>query len=751
LELLDQSAFPQLPIWQGANFGGGIKITAPAMPSFNKEVKLAFPVPQNAPQGAFYYVYRRLVDPNDNSKILFETIDHAFVQGTGANEQVVTASPPFCGYMNSFGNFLATAAASYQPIQAAVTFTFMMWDYDPNQAGVASQGLIAGRVFQNDAFGNAGALLNGAVATIALTDNPQYVTTSVLACGTYSLFDPQRGSGTRSVTATATLPTFDPTTGNTTTQKQTIVDTANEVNGAQPNDSLFSVTAGLYNQYRNIGRLNFTFSPATPPPPPPQISIRLFTLDANNNNLRVQTSGILQTGTQLVIAFKSNLTVQSASINGTPLSVIKPDVGDTVNGVAETKLLDARVQGLYPAGNPGTYTITASAVNPLTLAPASVSISILVVAAGGSNNTAISCAPTPPATAASCTFPQVVSVSPDNGATSVAPSVFPQVTFSEPVKNVTTANVVLKDSSGTIVPVQFLGVRSDGSVVNPVQPNDTVTSITIQPTLGLKFNQTYSLTLNAKNASGCLDSNGHPYTTNGSDGSPLIIDTNTSQNGPLCMPPFPAPASGSSMALPYTFTTFGPQDLGGTASQYPVLTRPVIIGQRAYVGEFLSVSTSGVGTFDISDPSNPWDLGVGASFVGRVIDAAGQQNSPVTGRGLLAFSAGAAEDLSIPGNVWLYDIPSDCANTQAPPTCPVPSRVGAVSVSSSATQAGIATRLVMKDNYLYSFTFLQGLQVVDLRQAISEYQQVYSTNPTQFGQAVSTEGNGFAMDAVGLT
>jgi hypothetical protein len=49
-------------------------------------------VPQNAPQGAFYYVYRRLVDPNDNSKILFETIDHAFVQGTGANEHVVTAS-----------------------------------------------------------------------------------------------------------------------------------------------------------------------------------------------------------------------------------------------------------------------------------------------------------------------------------------------------------------------------------------------------------------------------------------------------------------------------------------------------------------------------------------------------------------------------------------------------------------------------------------------------------------------------------
>jgi PKD domain/Bacterial Ig-like domain len=748
LNLLDQTAFPQLPSWPGANFSSGIQITAPAMPSFNKEAKLAFPVPANAPPGAFYYVYRRLVDPNDNTKVLFETIDHAFVQGTGSNAQVVTASPPFCGYMNSFGNFLAAAAASYQPLQTAITFTFMMWDYDPNQAGVASQGLLAGRVFQNDANGNPGPLPNRATATITLTDNPQYMTTTTPACGTYSLFDPQRGGGTRSLTATATVPTFDPSTGNTVTQKQTIVATSAEVNGIQPDDSIFSVTAGLEAQYRNIGRFNFTFAPATPPPPPPQINIRLFTLDANNNNLRVPVSGILQTGTQVVIAFKSNLTVQGASINGTPLTVIKPDVGDTINGVPEQRLLDARVQGLYPVGNPGTYTITASAEDPLTLAPVSVSISILVVAAGGGNSTVTSCAPIPPATAALCTLPQVVSVSPDNGATSVPPSVFPQVTFSEPVSNVSTANIVLKDSSGAMVPILFLGVRPDGSVADPVQPTDIVTSITIQPTFGLKFNQTYSLMLNAKNTNGCLDSNGNPYTTNAPDGTPLIVDTNKPPHGPLCMPPFPVLPSGSSAFLPYTFTTFGPQDLGGTASQYEVLTRPVIIGQRAYAGEFLGVVNSGVGTFDISNPANPQDLGVGASFIGRVIDAAGQQNSPVTGTGLLAFSAGAAEDLSIPGNVWLYGVPSDCANTQAPPTCPVPNRVGAVSVSSSATQAGIATRLVMKDNYLYTFTFLQGLQVIDLGQAISEYQQVYSTNPTQFGQAVSTEGDGFAMDAV---
>jgi len=60
----------------------------------------------------------------------------------------------------------------------------------------------------------------------------------------------------------------------------------------------------------------------------------------------------------------------------------------------------------------------------------------------------------------------------------------------------------------------------------------------------------------------------------------------------------------------------------------------------------------------------------------------------------------------------------------------------------------VALRLSMLDQYLYASTFLQGLQTIDLNQAVAEYQQVYSTNPTQFGQAVSTDGDGFAMDAI---
>src|SRR5260370_1612907 len=54
----------------------------------------------------------------------------------------------------------------------------------------------------------------------------------------------------------------------------------------------------------------------------------------------------------------------------------------------------------------------------------------------------------------------------------------------------------------------------------------------------------------------------------------------------------------------------------------------------------------------------------------------------------------------------------------------------------------------MKDQFLYTSTYLKGLEVIDLNQAVAEYQSVFSSNPSQFGQAVSTEGNGLARETV---
>jgi hypothetical protein len=72
--------------------------------------------------------------------------------------------------------------------------------------------------------------------------------------------------------------------------------------------------------------------------------------------------------------------------------------------------------------------------------------------------------------------------------------------------------------------------------------------------------------------------------------------------------------------------------------------------------------------------------------------------------------------------VWLYDV-SDPDK---------PARVGAVSATTSTTQDGTVLRLFMKDQFLYTSTFLKGLEVIDLQQVVAEYKSVFSSDPTQF-------------------
>ena len=47
-------------------------------PRFRQEVDLAFPRPEGAPEGAFFYVYRKIELPG--GRVAFETIDQAFVE-----------------------------------------------------------------------------------------------------------------------------------------------------------------------------------------------------------------------------------------------------------------------------------------------------------------------------------------------------------------------------------------------------------------------------------------------------------------------------------------------------------------------------------------------------------------------------------------------------------------------------------------------------------------------------------------------
>jgi Bacterial Ig-like domain/Bacterial Ig domain len=696
LTLLDQTAFPQLPSWPGLNFGSGMRVDAPAMPTFNKEVKLAFPVPAGAPGNAFYYVYRRITD--QNGKVYFETIDHAFVQGTGANAQVVTASPPFCGYHNPTGNFNIAAAASFTgTVQFSPFQTFvLMWDIAQPVAGlpgIGSPGLIVGLVQQivppgpGQPFTTYQKYVNNVI--ISLDADQSQVATYNAQCSTFTIFDPHLGGGTRSITAT------DGT--------NTIHAAVDEVNGIQVSDATYAIYAGLENQYRNIGRVTLTFPPSTPVPPPPLINIGIFTLDSSNQRQPIQ--GIIQSGVPLVITFatSSTLTVTGATINSSEYAVTPDSAAKTGDGLKHYIL-----SGSYSSQAAGTYTIVATALDSLDPTnTVNESRSFLVVAAGGSNSSVTVGA-----------GPVVINSIPLQNARRVPVTTFPTVAFSEPVKNVP-VNITFTDAEGNAPPVVLVGIRSDGTVANPVGAGDFITSLTVQPIDGLKYNEQYTLTLGAG-----------------------IVDQN-------------APAL-SLQVFTLRFATTTPQELGSTPSSDTLsATRGVVIGDRVYLGEYVNATIGGLDIVDITDPSNPVDKGVAASFIGRAMDAAGEASSPVprcqvdpptasctstSGGPLVAVAAGqpGTSDLIIPSNVWLYDVST--------PDQPV--RVGAVSATTSTTQDGLLLRIFMKDQFLYTSTAFKGLQVIDLNQAVAEYQSVFSSNPSQFGQSITTEGNGFATDTV---
>jgi hypothetical protein len=106
--------------------------------------------------------------------------------------------------------------------------------------------------------------------------------------------------------------------------------------------------------------------------------------------------------------------------------------------------------------------------------------------------------------------------------------------------------------------------------------------------------------------------------------------------------------------------------------------------------------------------------------------------------GMLAVAAGfGSQEIPLPSNLLLYDVSGDQMT-----------RVGGVSVTSSAVNVGQILRVAVTGNFAYTAVFPGGIEVVDLQQAITEYNEALSTNITQFEVQISTDGQGFANDAV---
>jgi hypothetical protein len=199
----------------------------------------------------------------------------------------------------------------------------------------------------------------------------------------------------------------------------------------------------------------------------------------------------------------------------------------------------------------------------------SATTTVRVIAAGGSATDPLP--NDPPAVTAAQTVPKA-------NATGVPVTIYPQVVFTEPVTHVPGHVTLTEAASGAVVPVMLLGVGPSGPV-SVDSDGAVVTSLTIQPAVGLKYATRYRLSLTSD-----------------------IVDTDTN-------PSTGAPAPKALAAYATEFTTFGPEAIGHTEEAF-ASPRIVIVDNRGYVA---TPVTSGVGStrlrvFDVSDPVTPTEI-----------------------------------------------------------------------------------------------------------------------------------------------
>jgi hypothetical protein len=582
------------------------------------------------------------------------------VEGEGASAKVVTASPPFSGYSDSYGNIAAIGdtlggGVGGFVLNSLADQNFMMqWTFSQPLIGVASQDIVVGKVLRtippgpgqtNPTF----APIAGALIT-RTDDTAQHNFALSGKDGLFSMFTTRLGAAT--IPITITLQTGEKQ------QLDAIVE-----NTAQPDDSNYSLQPDTYRLYKNVARVTVTFGPVAPTPAAPQMDIRIFSLDASNK--RTEISGLVPAGTRLAIGVAStkdpSLDIRSLSVNGQPVP-FGPDSG-------VPKLIVSTSADFVPT-QAGIYTVSALALSPLGGPPVTASKDFRVLASGETNSTIDQ-----------NTAPTVVSVVPVNHAQRVSPNVFPQVVFSEPVTRVP-GNITLKDDQGTSVDFTLLAVgRTDALGNTPVFDNlqdssAAVTAVTLQPKNSLKYATTYTLTVNQ--AIRDLDASPKP-----------LANVFTSQ-----------------------FTTMGPQLLA-TPTDVFSSPRVVILNDNAYIGRLLGDN----GSLEAYSTENPGFLGSPIGTVGiqgPPTDLAGEvDNSPNgIGRPYVAVATGLSAFIR-PSNVWIYDA-SDPTNLTA---------LGVVGMSGDAAQQGVTLRLTVKDGVAYASTFLKGIQTFNVSEVVNAYQE----------------------------
>ena len=719
---------PDYPDLAGG-FGNALKIEASEETHFKKEVDLAFPVPAeldpsptcvkpppNSPpppigpkpcaKDAFFQVYRRIEGPCPGGAeecaraarpVYFETVDTAFVEGDGGNRKVVTASYPFTGYRDGWTRWDPIAGAGFESLGGAVggaaiggvatAWAMTMWTVTALLPGASVSGVITGRV-QWPVFkpGKTDPVYEG-VAGVTLRrddslDQGATIAFSEGSEGRFTFFDPHFKGGTVEVRAEY----------NGQIYKGTAFAVERSDTKILTDPGLAPLVAGGY--FKNIATVNITLPGPTPAAAAPKFGIHVMKV---TNDKRAEVSTVIA-GTPLVIGFTSAdddgaiATVISASVNGQAKNVIKETAPPSVLPMNFLLQDPGTSDGAFVPTQAGSYTVTATALPPF--GPAVTEQKVFrVLAAGGSTTSALP------------GRPGAIFVAPKNGQKGVPVTVFPVITFSEPVTKVL-GNVKLLDGQGNPGPALRLagvGVNTAGEavVLDTITPTSKVTSLTIEPVGGLKFGETYRLVVT-------------------SDVEDLDQPT------PSAFVPFES-----------TFETFAPEAVGGSADQTQMVGLAVM-DDRAYALE--TEYLGGVGAsqqngilhiYDVNDPLEPKNIPPGARIIYPPRDIAVLKQTSSDGQGnettqkLVALAASSRtywqlqgeivyynELVSSPANLFIYNVDVD----------ENPRWVGAVSLTQNILD-GYPNRIAMDGNSVFVATARKGIQIVSLASAMSGFEE----------------------------
>ncbi|HEX9983135.1 MAG TPA: Ig-like domain-containing protein [Thermoanaerobaculia bacterium] len=686
VEAFGPDAFPERPAdLLNAKWGGGLRVNSPQMPVLAKEGDLIFKRPADAPPGSTYWVYKRIAGPN--GAVAFQLIDYALEDGKG---NVVTASPPFPGWHDFVASYQIAADMVSIGLGMLSDISFvLMYQWEEMLPALPIPGAISGKVYEPEWKPGAREPeyvgVGGAVVWRRREEGRLAIPTFSISSsdGTFTVIDEQYTGGTIEMSAWKGL--------------RYVEGTAFEAN-VLDSKSFFTV---LFQRHRHVANVNLTLKANDQPPAAPDVEAFVFRKLDENGSKRQDIKGTMAAGYPLWAGFRVNNGVQAeiknVTIGGDELAV-GPD-----NASSDLPMKFVATQSYTPT-MAGTFTLKASAQNPLGGAPIPVEHTFLVVANAGDGNTE----------AVNDKKPDWITASlvPRMDQVAVPSDALPQVVFTEPVTQVL-ANISLTNSDG---PAPFLvsAVTIDNEKrkyvvadLSAVPPSTAVLSITIRPTGGLDLGKQYELRL----LSGIQD-----------------LDTENGQ---------PAPKNLDPKVL--RFTTIGPVDTG-SSSPFSA-AGVVVLGSHAYVAERDSDLLNNFMTaWSLANHGNPSLVGR-AGVSGQAMHIHGEESSSLTESRGPAVVVGSGLKFTVPGpsNVYLFDVnePSQ------------PKRVAVVSVAESA-EAGVVLRVHLHGRYAYTITYPYGMQVIDMERAV-EIHKEYSDDPGKrldMAKAIVTAGVGFAQQAV---